>query len=160
MRSVVLSVYGAVTQNMRRIIYYGIVGQDLYLPLKELALLLLYCYWSTKKAGAYSLVSSFVYHCWRIHIYQTPAKLSIYLTASSLVGWVGNFAWEHRQYFGSGFCSFLLSWIKWRPLILVSFQSWKNFFLKKFNLLKLFIISAFLLIISALLLLKLEFKCT
>lgn len=102
--------------------------------LEELALLLLYCYWSTKKAGAHPQVSSFVHHCWRIHIYQSPAKLSIHLTASSLVGWVGDFGWEHRQYFGSGFCSFLLPWIKQRPLILVSFQNWKNCFLQKYKI--------------------------
>lgn len=32
-----------------------------------------------------------------IHVYQSPAKFSIHLTANSLVGWVGNFAWEHRH---------------------------------------------------------------
>lgn len=58
MRSVVLSVYGTVTQTMKRVIYYSIVGPDLFLPLKELALFLWYCYWSSKKAGAHPQVSS------------------------------------------------------------------------------------------------------
>lgn len=154
MRSVVLSAYGTVTQNTKRVVYYvyyGIVGPDLFLPSKELALLLSHCYWSTKKAGAHPQVSSFVQHCWRIHIYQSPAKLSIHLTAISLVSWVGNFAWEHRHT--------VWQWLLLLPLTLdktktiISFQNWKNCFLQKYNLLKLFVI-------SPLLLWKLEFKCT
>lgn len=123
MRSVVLSVYGAVTRNMKRIIYYGIVRPDLFLPLKELTLLLLCCYWSTKKAGTQSQISRFMQHYWGIHIYQSPAKLSIHMAASSLLGWVGNFAWEYRH-------------IAWQWLLLLSLTLDKTKTNNKFSKLK------------------------
>lgn len=118
--------------------------------------LLCYCYIYIEALGNLELTLKFPFPCTSaeevIHIYQSPAKLSIDSTANSLVGWVGDFAWEHRHVVWQWLVLFFLTLDKTkRPLI--GFQNYIHCLLQKYKLLRLFIL-------SALLLLKLEFECT
>lgn len=63
--------------------------------------LLCYRYIFTEALGKLELTLKFPFSCSTaeevICVYQNPAKFSIHSTTNSLVGWVGNFVWEHRH---------------------------------------------------------------